>query len=314
MNIDRSGAAVASPAATPAPQATEPARCGGAWRMVAAMALSGTIGWFVVTSGQSPLDVVFFRCIFGGAALLGTLALRRGWQPMRARDWGWLALGGVTLILNWLALFSAYSYSGISVSTVVYHTQPFFLLLLAALFQREAIAPGRLAWLVLAFGGVVLITGLEHGGATGGMLAGVGLAMLAALLYAITTMATRRLKGIPAGQIAGLQMAMGVVMLFPLAHPAVETFGGRTWGALLALGLVHTGVMYTLLYGAFQRLNVLSIATLSFVYPLVAIVIDVLVFGVVLTPLQLAGMALILLAVIGNQLGWNPLRRARAGG
>jgi len=38
------------------------------------------------------------------------------------------------------------------------------------------------------------------------------------------------------------------------------------------------------------------------------------VFGVVLTPLQLAGMALILLAVIGNQLGWNPLRRARAGG
>ncbi|WP_420994005.1 DMT family transporter [Cupriavidus sp. 30B13] len=285
---------------------------GGAWRMVAAMVLSGTIGWFVVASGQPPVDVVFFRCLFGGVALLGTLALRRGWQPMRGADWGWLALGGVTLILNWLCLFSAYAHSGISVSTVVYHTQPFFLLLLAALFQREAIAPGRLAWLVLAFAGVVLITGLEHGGAVRGVLAGVGLAMLAALLYAVTTMATRRLKGIPAGQIAGLQMALGVVLLLPLAHPAVAGFGARTWGALLALGLVHTGVMYTLLYGAFQRLGVLSIATLSFIYPLVAIAIDVVVFGVVLTPLQLAGMAMILLAVVGNQLGWAPWRRVPA--
>lgn len=310
MSSNQSTAAAGAHGAAPAAGSGQR---GGAWRMVAAMALSGTIGWFVVTSGQPPVDVVFFRCLFGGAALLGTLALRRGWQPMRRAEWGWLALGGVTLILNWLCLFSAYAYSGISVSTVVYHTQPFFLLLLAALFQREAIAPGRLAWLVLAFGGVVLITGIEHGGAGRGMLAGVGLAMLAALLYAITTMATRRLKGIPAGQIAGLQMVLGVLMLSPLAHPAVASFDGRTWGALLALGLVHTGVMYTLLYGAFQRLNVLSIATLSFVYPLVAIVIDVLVFGVVLTALQLAGMAMILLAVVGNQLGWAPWQRRRAG-
>lgn len=280
--------------------------------MIAAMALSGTIGWFVVTSGQSPLDVVFFRCVFGALALLGMLTLRRGWVRLSRRQAGWLAFGGVTLILNWLCLFSAYHYSGISVSTVVYHTQPFFLLILGTLFQREPFPLGRLPWLLLAFGGVVLITGLEHG-AVGGMLGGIGLALSAALLYALTTLATRKLKEISPGQIAGLQMVIGIVMLAPLAHPAVGTYDAKTWGALLALGFIHTGFMYTLLYGAFQRLTMVSIATLSFVYPLVAIVIDVIVFDLRLSPLQIAGMVLVLLGVIANQLGWTlPIgRRAR---
>ncbi|QYY31811.1 MULTISPECIES: DMT family transporter [Cupriavidus] len=287
---------------------------GGTWRMVAAMALSGTIGWFVVTSGQPTIDVVFFRCLLGGASLLSVLTLQRGWVRMDNARMGWLALGGVTLILNWLCLFSAYAYSGISIATVVYHTQPFFLLILTAVFQREPFPFGRLPWLLLAFAGVMLITGLEHGAQGTAMLAGIGLAMLAALLYAITTMATRRLQGIPPGQIAGLQMVIGVLMLAPLAHPAVGTLTGQAWGALLALGLIHTGVMYTLLYGAFQRLSVVSIATLSFIYPLVAIVIDVAVFDVVLGPLQLAGMALVLLGVIANQLGWSVPLRTRARG
>ncbi|MNT52737.1 EamA-like transporter family protein [compost metagenome] len=167
---------------------------------------------------------------------------------------------------------------------------------------------------MLAFAGVMLITGLEHGATGAAMLAGIGLALLAALLYAVTTMATRRLQEIPPGQIAGLQMVLGVVMLAPLAHPAAGSYGTGTWAALLALGLVHTGVMYTLLYGAFQRLSVVSIATLSFVYPLVAIVIDVLVFGVVLGPLQIAGMLLVLLGVVANQLGWSLRWRRRAQG
>ncbi|PZX21769.1 conserved hypothetical protein, DUF6; putative membrane protein [Cupriavidus phytorum] len=287
---------------------------GGTWRMAAAMVLSGTIGWFVVTSGQPPLDVVFFRCLFGGAALLGVLTLQRGWVRMTRAQAGWLVLGGVTLVLNWLALFSAYAYSGIAIATVVYHTQPFFLLLLTSVLQREPFPFARLPWLVLAFAGVMLITGLEHGAGGASMLAGIGLGLLAALLYAVTTLATRRLQAIPPGQIAGLQMVLGVLMLAPLAHPAAGSYGGGTWAALLALGLVHTGVMYTLLYGAFQRLSVVSIATLSFIYPLVAIVIDVMVFGVVLGPLQVAGMALVLLGVVANQLGWAlPLRRRARG-
>jgi hypothetical protein len=37
----------------------------GTVEMTAAMIISGTIGWFVVVSGQPVLDVVFWRCVFG---------------------------------------------------------------------------------------------------------------------------------------------------------------------------------------------------------------------------------------------------------
>ena len=37
----------------------------GTVEMTAAMVISGTIGWFVVLSGQPVMDVVFWRCAFG---------------------------------------------------------------------------------------------------------------------------------------------------------------------------------------------------------------------------------------------------------
>lgn len=59
--------------------------------------------------------------------------------------------------------------------------------------------------------------------------------------------------------------------------------------------------MYNLMYGAFQRLRPEQIAVLSFIYPLVAVVVDLAAFHTVLRPVQMAGMALILLAVAANQ-------------
>lgn len=47
----------------------------------------------------------------------------------------WLLLGAAALIANWLCLFRAYAYSGIAIASVVYHVQPFVLLLLAAVLQ-----------------------------------------------------------------------------------------------------------------------------------------------------------------------------------
>jgi uncharacterized membrane protein len=142
----------------------------GTWRMALAMGLSGTIGLFVTLSGQAPLTVVFFRCLIGGAGLLAWLSLRRGWKPLDARALAWIAVGALALVFNWVCLFSAYRYSSISVATVMYHTQPFMLLVLAAVVQREKIQRAMLPWLALSFVGVVLSAGLNprpHGRSAG---------------------------------------------------------------------------------------------------------------------------------------------------
>lgn len=273
--------------------------------MAVAMGLSGTIGLFVVGSGQSALTVVWFRCLIGALALLAWLALQGGWRPLSRKALGWLLLGAVALIVNWLLLFSAYRLSGIAVSTVVYHVQPFFLIVLAALVQREAPDWHKMPWLILALLGVALTAGLHFDGAQTQLLTCIALALGAAFLYAVATLATRKLSGIAPAQIAGLQLLLGAGLLMPWVSFSADALAWKAWASLLTLGLVHTGLMYNLMYAAFQRLSAGRIAALSFVYPLVAILVDWLVFDLSLSAVQMAGMALILLAVVAHQRGWR---------
>lgn len=274
---------------------------GGAWRMATAMTLSGTIGVFVLLSGQSPLTVVLFRCLIGGAALLGWLAWTGGWQRLDRRAALWIAGGAAAIIGNWLCLFQAFALCGMSVATVVYHMQPFILVLLAALFQRELPAWQRMPWLVLAFAGVALTTGLDIDSARPGLLAGVLLALAAAFLYALATLATRKLVAYAPAQIAGLQLLLGVLVLAPLADFSLGDISLPAWSHLAIIGLVHTGIVYNLMYGAFQRLRADVLAALSFIYPAVAVLSDLAVFDARLAPLQWVGMGLILASVLANQ-------------
>lgn len=282
---------------------------GGVWRMALAMSLSGTIGAFVLLSGQTPQTVVLYRCLLGAAALLGWLAWRGDWKRPTLRALGWIALGSASLILNWLCLFTAYRLSSISIATVVYQMQPFFLVLLAALMQRELPAWHKLPWLALAFAGVALSTGIDVHDHSSQLMSGVLLALAAAFLYALTTLATRKLGGYPPAQIAGLQLLIGVVVLAPLAEVSPAQVGAAGWASLLVIGLVHTGLVYELMYAAFQRLRADAIASLSFIYPLVAIAVDLAVFHTRLTSLQCVGMAMILASVVANQRGVTVVSR-----
>ncbi|WP_245937106.1 DMT family transporter [Undibacterium pigrum] len=285
----------------------------GKWQMVAAMTLSGSIGLFVLASGQPAMTVVLLRCLIGGLSLLALLYWQGGWQNLNARQVKWLLLGAAALIINWLCLFSAYRLSSISIATVVYHVQPFFLLILLAMTQRDGQLWRKLPFLLVAFAGVVLSSGLDirhdflrsADGHVSHALAGAGLALLAALLYAFATLATRKLQGIAPAQIASVQLLLGAVVLAPMADLSGWNWHWQSWGSLLLLGFVHTGLMYKLMYDAFQKLPATSIASLSFIYPLVALLVDMWFFSTVLSTVQLLGMAMILIAVLANQRDWN---------
>lgn len=269
--------------------------------MATAMAILGSIGLFVLLSGQSPQTVVLFRCLIGAAVLLGWLAWRGRWQAVDARAAGWLAVGAAALVGNWLLLFSAYKFSGIAIATVVYQMQPFFLLLLAGLAQRELPARHKLPGLAAAFVGVGLAAGLDFRTQHAGVVEGVLLALGAAFLYALFTLATRKLPDYPPAQIAGLQLLLGALPMIPLAQFSVAALDTRAWSCLLIVGAVHTGLAFNLMYGAFQRLRADTIATLSFIYPVVAVLLDLVFFGTRLAPLQVLGLLMILGSMAANQ-------------
>ncbi|WP_211442022.1 DMT family transporter [Collimonas humicola] len=280
----------------------------GTIEMTAAMVISGTIGWFVVVSGQPVPDVVFWRCVFGAATLLAVcaaLGLLRG-----AFNWrllGLAALGGVAIVLNWLLLFGSYSRASIAISTAVYNTQPFMLVALGAVFFAERLTVAKLTWLTLAFIGMLLIVQAKPEAAGGGSnyFAGIVMALGAAFCYAVAAIITKKLAGTPPHLIALVQVCVGILMLAPFAHLSALPAGVHAWSILLAVGVVHTGLMYILLYGAIQKLPTHLTGSLSFIYPIVAILVDYLAFGHRLQLSQLLGAAAILVAAAGMNLGWS---------
>ena len=287
----------------------------GAAEMTVAMLMSGTIGWLVVSSQQSAFNVVFFRCVFGGA----TLALVCAALGLFRRDlfsWrmlGLAALGGVAIVVNWVLLFAAYSRASISMATAVYNTQPFMLVALGAVVFRERITASTIAWLLVAFGGLVLVVRVEPAvlAVPGRYLEGIAYAVGAAAMYAVSSIITKHLKGTPPHLIALIQVGLGVLMLAPFVRFDALPTTGAHWLELATLGVVNTGIMYVLLYGAIQKLPTAMTAALSFIYPVVAIIVDCVAFGQKLAWVQVFGAVLILLAAAGVNLGWRlvPQRR-----
>ncbi|RMP61728.1 hypothetical protein ALQ18_03445 [Pseudomonas marginalis pv. marginalis] len=285
----------------------------GSWEMVAAMLISGTIGWFVLVAGVSVIEVVFWRCVIGALTLLWVCALL-GYLRLdliTSTQFALAMLSGVAIVGNWLLLFESYSRASIAISTAVYNVQPFMLVMLAAVFLGEKITLQKLTWLGVAFLGMLAIV-TAHGEQQSGAadyLAGVLLALGAAFLYAIAALIIKRLKDVPPHLMALIQVVTGAVLLAPLVPWNSLPTASNSWAALITLGVVHTGLMYVLLYGAIQKLPTAITGALSFIYPVAAIFVDWIAFGHRLGWLQWLGVAAILLAAAGLQRGWTLPRR-----
>jgi drug/metabolite transporter (DMT)-like permease len=287
----------------------------GTVKMIAAMLISGTIGWFVVFSGQPITELLFWRCVFG-AVTLAVVCFVQGslFGKLTFKQLGWAAAGGVAIVLNWLLIFAAFSRASISVSIAVYNTQPFMLVGLGALFFSERITATKLTWLGIAFAGVLLIvyarpSTAAYAGPASSYVAGVMMALGAAFFYAISTIVTKKLDNTPPQLIALVHVCVGTVMIAPFADLANLPTDYRAWRDFVLMGAVYTGLVFVLLYGAIQALSTHSLGALSFLYPIFAMFVDFVAFDHRLKPLQLVGSAAILVAAAGINLGWSFRRR-----
>lgn len=277
------------------------------------MLISGTIGWFVITSHQPVVGVVFWRCVFGAVALLAMCAatglLRR--DVLSRRQLVLAAAGGIAVVLNWLLLFAAFPRASISVATTIYNTQPFMLVILGALFFRERLTATKVVWLAFAFLGVMALVDTGHVStvARSTYFAGVLLALGAAFFYAIAALVAKKLTGVPPIVVVLIQVCVGAVVLAPLASTTRMPSSSRTWATLAVLGVVHTGIVFILLYRGIQKLPTHVTGALSFIYPVMAIAVDAIAFDQRLRPPQIAGAVIVLIAAAGTTFGWPIIRR-----
>jgi drug/metabolite transporter (DMT)-like permease len=270
--------------------------------MVGGGVLLGTVGVFVEQAAQHPATTVWFRCVFGLAALVAWGAATGRWRELaglRGRDLAAVTGAGGLMVASWGLFFAAIPLCSIAVSTVVFHLQPFWLLALGALVLRERVTREQWGVAGIALVGLALASGLaDHDAAwwsgRSGYAQGLALSLAGSLLYAGAGLIARS-EGERVGPfaLAAGQCSVGALALaaWPLAHglPA----WGAAWGWLAGLGVLHTGLAYVVLYAGMARLATGRIALLQFVYPATAVLVDWLVYGRALSALQLGGVALI---------------------
>ena len=297
-----------SASATSAPHAKPVAALGdgprerrGVALMVAGGLLLGTIGVFVEEAAQHPLTTVWFRCAFGGVALLlwGAASGRLHELRLRGRALAAALAAGVLMIANWALFFAAIERTSIARGDRG--------------VPRAAAVGDRARRVVVARTGDALATrrraagaGRPHAGHRAGRRRGarpskrrvlssgytIGLLMClgGSLSYAAVTLIAKWAKDSASSfALAWWQCAVGTVALawWPVVHgwPA----WGSSWAWLAGLGVIHTGLAYVVLYAGMARLSTSRIALLQFVYPAAAVMVDWLVYGRALSAVQLGG-------------------------
>ncbi|MEJ6473896.1 DMT family transporter [Pseudoalteromonas piscicida] len=287
----------------------------GSIEMVIAMVLSGTIGYFVVNAEQSYWNVVFLRCVIGALCLAGyVLATKQLTKEiLKGPVFITILLGGITLVGNWVLLFASFEHIPFSIAIIAYHLQPLMLVLLSAVLYRQYPSKTILLWLTIAVVGLWLVIGIPYQEIVAVIFAqgsnqavfGLLLALGAAFLYTITTLMTKKVSQVPSGVVAVIQIFFGGLFLLPWVDFNHFPETSASWGNILFLGVVNTGFMYVIMYDAFQRLSTTLIAILSFIYPVVALLVDFMAFDHTVSLLQMMGIVLILVAVSAVKFDWQ---------
>jgi O-acetylserine/cysteine efflux transporter len=228
--------------------------------------------------------------------------------PRPKLPWSVIVLIGLTLFAGqFLLLFLAFALDmPAGLASVTQQTQAFFTVLLAALFLREIPRLRQSVGMVVALTGLVLI-----GLTTGADLkpAALGLALAAALSWAIGNILVKRTAGVPVFPLmawCSLVAPLPVLLLSWLVDPQPSLIGAvmnASWPSIataLYLGTLATPIAYGMWSHLLQRYPASVVAPFALLSPVTGILSSALILGEVFGPLRYAGMALILagLAVI----------------
>lgn len=277
--------------------------------LVSSMLIFGTIGVFRRFIPVSSAFLAFSRGLLGGLCILLFLRLKKrkaeGRLPRRALLG--LIVSGALIGINWILLFEAYNHTTVAVATLCYYMQPTIVMLLSPLVFREKLTAKKAACAAVAILGMVLISGVAGGSGTqGGSFRGVLLGLGAAVFYSAVVIMNNMIAGVDPWQKTYIQLlSAGLVMVpYLLLTGGVDpaSFTPLTVVLLLVVGIVHTGIAYVLYFGSMDGLRVQSVAILSYIDPVSALLFSAILLQEPLSLLNIVGSVMIIGSAVVSEL------------
>ncbi|MBQ8360287.1 MAG: DMT family transporter [Oscillospiraceae bacterium] len=277
-------------------------------QFLSAMGIFGTIGIFVRYLPLSSGMIAFARGVMGLLCLCAVMFVGKQKPDFSAirKNLPILLLSGAAMGFNWVLLFESYRYTTIATATVCYYLAPLLLLLVCPLLG-EKLTIKKILCICAALSGLVCVSGITESGLPAlqelkGVLLGVG----AAVLYATVMFLNKKLSPIPAYDKTILQLGSAVLVLLPYLlltqSAALPEMTAMQWAVLLLLGILHTGIAYTLYFGSMKNLQAHTIAVFSYLDPVLAVVLSALLLKEPMSPANIVGTVLILGSAIYSEL------------
>lgn len=268
-------------------------------RNITAMLIFGTIGLFVKNIELSSSEIALTRGFIGGVTLiLATIFLKKKISFEAIKNNLYLLIfSGLAVGLNWIFLFQGYKYTSISNATLSYYFAPVFVTILAPFILKEKLTLSKFLCVLMALVGMFCIVGVD--GINGGSdLIGIVYGLLAAGFYASVILMNKFLKGIDSIEITVIQLISATITLLPyvlyVEGLGILSVSSVSISYILILGIVHTGIAYLLYFSSLQGLKGQTIAVLSYIDPVFAIIISAIILKEQLGVLQIIGGVLIL--------------------
>jgi len=222
-----------------------------------------------------------------------------------------LIVSGLTLGFNWIMLFQAYRYTTIANATLSYYFAPIFVLLLSPIVLEEKLTFKKIAYVCMAMIGLFLIlsNGQNSLGQSYDHLKGILYGLSGAVLYAGVILINKKIKNLSGYETTMIQLMVASIVLLPIVIYQNNIIFSQidlvSWILILAIGIIHTGIAYLLYFSSIKELRGESIAILSFIDPIWAVIIAVVFLKEGMNVYQVIGGSLILVATFFSERKHN---------
>ncbi|HWR41788.1 DMT family transporter [Sporomusa sp.] len=277
-------------------------------KMIFSMAVFGTLAIFVKNISLSTGEIALFRAIIASVAII-IYKLASGKEFLFSklkRDLPLLFVSGAAIGFNWILLFQAYHYTSVSIATLSYYFAPVIVMVICPVLFREKITMKQVVCFVMATIGLTTVIGVDGMEGSKNNLIGIGFGLSAALLYATVVVLNKFIKNVTGIDRTLIQFTAAIIVLIPYifattgVHMSILDNVGII--NLLILGLVHTGISYCLYFSSLKDLKGQEAAILSYIDPLIAIIVSVTILNESISFMQIIGGMMILGFTLLNEI------------
>lgn len=274
------------------------------WFLHISVFLFGLAGLFGKSVEGGAWVIVSGRTLFAALALLGFSLLQRRPLTVSRSDWARFFLSGFLLAVHWWTFFHAINVSSVAIGLLGFAAFPVFVILLEPWATGERGNTTDFGSVIAVTAGLLLVVPeyrLDSDATIGLMWA-----VLSGLLFALLTLANRRLARYGAVRVALWQNVVAALLLAPLGWPLLAHTSLPDWGRLLVLGVVFTALAHGLFIGSLCSVPARLAAVVAALEPVYGILFAWLLFSEWPPARTLAGGAVILVATT-----WASLRRRK---